>query len=209
MIKIKKFTFNPFQENTYVVSNESGSCFIVDPGCYTSAEEDALKDYIEQNDMKPEALLNTHCHIDHVFGNHFITSEYGLKPYIHKDENPVLEAVTQVAHMYGLNYSKSPEPHYYPGDTMQLLGLEWQIIYSPGHSPGHIMLYQKDAAVLIAGDVIFKMSIGRTDLPGGNHAELLRNITHKVFTLPENTRVLPGHMEETTVGFEKKNNPFF
>jgi len=209
MIKIKKFTFNPFQENTYVVSNESGSCFLVDPGCYTSAEENALKDYIEQNDLKVEALLNTHCHIDHVFGNHFIHSEYGLTPYIHEDEAPVLETVTQVAGMYGLNYSQSPAPQNYSGSTMQLLGMEWQIIYSPGHSPGHIMLYQKDEGVLLAGDVIFRMSIGRTDLPGGNHAELLRNITQKVFTLPENTRILPGHMEETTVGFEKKNNPFF
>jgi glyoxylase-like metal-dependent hydrolase (beta-lactamase superfamily II) len=209
MVHIEKFTFNPFQENTYVVSNESKSCFIVDPGCYNAEEENALREYIVQNDLKPEALINTHCHIDHVFGNRFIYEAFGLKPFVHQNEIPVLEAVPQVAHLYNLNYTESPSPLQYDGKSMKLLGMEWDIIEAPGHSPGHIILYQKDEGILLAGDVIFRMSIGRTDLPGGNHEDLIRNIKEKVFTLPENTRILPGHMEETSVGFEKKNNPFF
>jgi len=209
MLQIKKFTFNPFQENTYVVSNGSKSCFIVDPGCYTTAEENELKEYIVQNKLKPEALINTHCHIDHVFGNKFINDEYGLIPFVHENEIPVLNAVPQVAHLYNLDYSESPAPKKYEGENMHLLNQNWQIIYAPGHSPGHIMLYQKEASLLLAGDVIFRMSIGRTDLPGGNHEDLIRNIRQKVFTLPEDTQILPGHMEETTVGFERKNNPFF
>jgi len=209
MLQIKKFTFNPFQENTYVVSNESKSCFIVDPGCYTVTEEKALKEYIVQNDLVPEALINTHCHIDHVFGNKFIHDEFGLTPYVHENEVPVLSAVPQVAQMYGLNYSDSPTPQKYQGENMRLLDQDWEIIYAPGHSPGHIMLYQKDEGILLAGDVIFRMSIGRTDLPGGNHDDLINNIRQKVFTLPENTRILSGHLEETKVGFEIKHNPFF
>lgn len=209
MIHIEKFTFNPFQENTYVVSNEAKACFIVDPGMYASAEENALKDYINQSGLEPEALINTHCHIDHVFGNSFVRNEYGLSPFIHENEVPVLEAVPQVAHLYNLNYTESPKPKHYNGNSMNLLGVNWHIIYAPGHSPGHVMLYQEDEDVLLAGDVIFKMSIGRTDLPGGNHEDLIKNIKQKVFTLPEKTRILPGHMGETTVGFEKENNPFF
>ena len=209
MVHVKKFTFNPFQENTYVVSNESKSCFIVDPGCYTTEEEKALKEYIIQNDLKPEALINTHCHIDHVFGNKFIYDEFELSPVIHEDEKPVLHSVPQVARLYGLNYSDSPTPRFYEGQSMSLLGMEWKIIFAPGHSPGHVILYLEEDRILLAGDVIFKMSIGRTDLPGGNHQDLIRNIKEKVFTLPEGTRILPGHMEETTVGFEKAHNPFF
>jgi len=209
MVHIQKFTFNPFQENTYVLSNDSKSCFIVDPGCYTSEEENALREYIVQNNLKPEALINTHCHIDHVFGNRFVYEEFGLTPFVHPNELPVLAAVPQVAHLYNLNYTESPSPQQYTGNSMTLLGMEWEVIEAPGHSPGHVILYQAEEEILLAGDVIFRMSIGRTDLPGGNHQDLIKNITEKVFTLPENTRIYPGHMEETTVGFEKKNNPFF
>lgn len=209
MIKVKKFTFNPFQENTYVISNELKACFIVDPGCYTTEEENVLREFIIQNDLKSEAVINTHCHIDHVFGNSFIKKEFGLDPHIHRSELPVLRTVSQVAQLYGLNYTESPDPIFYENDMINLLGKEWKVLFAPGHSPGHIMLYLAEEELLLSGDVIFRMSIGRTDLPGGNHAELLNSIRNEVFTLPEETKIFPGHMEDTTVGFEKKNNPFF
>lgn len=208
MIEIKKFTFNPFQENTYIVNNENKECFIVDPGCYDKSEQVILKNYIEEKGLKPVELLNTHCHIDHVFGNRFIFDEFGLVPKIHLDEKIVLDSTPKVAQMYGLNYFPSPEPEYY-SDNHVLLGNEkWDILFAPGHSPGHVMFHNKNASCLIAGDVIFRMSMGRTDLPGGDHDTLLKSIREQVFSLPDETDIYSGHMEETTVGFEKINNPF-
>lgn len=208
MIHIQSFTFNPFQENTYIVWNDQKECFIIDPGCYDRREEAELVDFIEKNELKPIALLNTHCHIDHVLGNDFISRKYGLTPQIHNLEIPMLNAVGISAQMFGVNYKPSPEPMTLPEKAIQLGDEKFEIFFVPGHSPGHVAFYHPDSKTLISGDVLFKQSIGRTDLPGGDTQTLLDSIRNTLFVLPDDTKVFAGHMEPTTIGFEKANNPF-
>lgn len=208
MLTVHKFTFNPFQENTYLISTESGKCAIIDPGCYTREEEEALKGKITELKLEPILLLNTHCHIDHVFGNEFIHREYGLRPHIHPDEKAVLQSVPHVAKMYGLNYAESPDPIYFEGDQIKLDNELLKILFVPGHAPGHVAFYHEGDGKLLAGDVLFKQSIGRTDLPGGDMNTLLKSIKNELFVLPDETVVYPGHMENTTIGEERRYNPF-
>ena len=208
MIYIKSFTFSPFQENTYVIYNDHSECMIVDPGCYDSREEKMLSDFIESHHLKPVLLMNTHCHIDHVFGNKYVSEKYNLTPLIHPIEEAMLAAVPRVADMYGVNYTPSPAPNFISGETIHLGDEVFDILFVPGHSPGHIALYHAATDSLIVGDVLFHQSIGRTDLPGGDMETLLKSIRTKIFTLPDNTKVYPGHMETTTVGYEKQYNPF-
>ncbi|MCA1763526.1 MAG: MBL fold metallo-hydrolase [Cryomorphaceae bacterium] len=208
MIEVRKFTFNPFQENTYVIANEKKNCFIVDPGCYDRREQALLKQFIASEGLKPVGLLNTHCHIDHVFGNKFASETYGLSPVIHPIEEAMLAAVPRVAELYNLDYDPSPDAVFYEGDEIFLDDEKFEILFTPGHSPGHIVLYHAASKTLIAGDVLFRKSIGRTDLPGGDHDTLIESIKEKVFALPDDTKVYPGHMEETEIGYEKKHNPF-
>lgn len=210
MIKIKSFAFNPFQENTYVVSDDTNSCVIFDPGCYDSHEENILSSYIEKEGLKPVMLINTHAHIDHVFGNHFIHRKYGLSPWLHKLELTILENMQTVGAMYGVNATPSPAPAGYidEGSPVKFGNTEFQLFFTPGHSPGSLCFYHKDSSSLIAGDVLFQLSIGRTDLPGGNHADLIASITEKLMKLPDDVTVYPGHGPHTTIGFERKNNPF-
>ncbi len=208
MIEVRKFTFNPFQENTYVIANEKKNCFIVDPGCYDRREQALLKQFIASEGLKPVGLLNTHCHIDHVFGNKFVSETYGLSPVIHPIEEAMLAAVPRVAELYNLDYDPSPDAVFYEGDEIFLDDEKFEILFTPGHSPGHIVLYHAASKTLIAGDVLFRQSIGRTDLPGGDHDTLIESIKEKVFALPDDTKVYPGHMEETEIGYEKKHNPF-
>jgi|SRR5690554_458791 len=208
MIHIQSFTFSPFQENTYVVYTDSGLCMIVDPGCYDASEENILSAFISDNNLKPVLLVNTHCHIDHVFGNKYVAEKYGLTPIIHPIEEPMLDAVSRVAEMYGVNYTPSPAPQILKEDTIKLGDEVFEVLFVPGHSPGHIALYHAKSGNLIVGDVLFRQSIGRTDLPGGDMDTLLNSIRTKLFVLPDETKVYPGHMEPTTIGFEKKHNPF-
>jgi len=208
MIHIQSFTFNPFQENTYIVYTDSGECMIIDPGCYDKVEENMLSDFIIKNNLKPVLLVNTHCHIDHVFGNKYVSEKYGLSPVIHANEEPMLEAVSRVAEMYGLDYTPSPEPEILVDNEIKLGEESFKVLFVPGHSPGHIALYHAESNSLIVGDVLFRQSIGRTDLPGGDMDTLLNSIRTKLFPLPENTTVYPGHMDQTTIGYEKKHNPF-
>ncbi len=208
MITIESFVFNPFEENTYVVYNEDGMCMIVDPGCYDRREEQILSDLIKLKGLKPTLLVNTHCHIDHVFGNDFVARTYGLKLIIPKGEEVVLRSAVRVAEMYGLNYSPVTEVHFF--DTKEIaLGKEnFKIIEVPGHSPGHVAFYHSAQGLLLGGDVLFRESIGRTDLPGGDMNQLLKSIKNNLFTLPDETVIYPGHMGITTVAHEKVHNPF-
>jgi len=208
MLEVLRFVFNPFGENTYLIRTRDGSCAIIDPGCMEKAEEERLVSAIEDRNLKPKMLLNTHCHIDHVLGNEFVFRKYGLQPIIHPNEAPVLEATPRVADMYGLHYQSSPEPLFLESSEIELGGEKLEVIEVPGHSPGHVAFYHRNSNTLISGDVLFKQSIGRTDLPGGDFDTLIHSIQTKLFSLPDETTVYAGHMDPTTIGEEKRHNPF-
>lgn len=210
MIKIDFFTFGPFQENTYILSDETRECIIIDPGCYNDAERAELSGFISANGLKPVKLLNTHCHIDHVFGNKFIAEKYKLGLEIHEKDLPVLHSLMTVAQLYQLNAEASPEPAKFidEGDVISFGNSKLEILFCPGHAPGHIVFFNKDQKIVIGGDVLFYGSIGRTDLPGGDHQTLIASIKNKLFPLGDDFTVYSGHGQETNIGFEKRNNPF-
>ena len=210
MFHIKSFTFSPIQENTYIIYNETKEAIIIDPGCYFDEERDTLKDFLLQNQLKPILLLNTHCHLDHVFGNKFIAEEYNLTLKSHPLEKQVLEMAVASGLMFNLpfdNYTGEIIP-LVEGNIIKLGEDTLRVIEAPGHSPGHICFYCKEQGFLIGGDVLFQNSIGRTDLPGGNHKQLIKNIKEKLFILPKDVVVYSGHGPETTIGHEIINNPF-
>ncbi|NGM62337.1 MBL fold metallo-hydrolase [Sphingobacterium sp. SGG-5] len=211
MIQIKTFVFNPYQENTYVLYDElSRESIIVDPGMHLPVEEERLAAFIKEKALKPIALYNTHCHIDHVLGNRYVFDRWGLKPQFHEGEVPILVSVQNYAPQMGFRYEVSPIPDSFieEGQTISLGAHTLTAILAPGHSPAHLCYYAEADGFLIGGDVLFRNSIGRTDLPGGDHDTLLDSIRHKIYTLPDETLVYPGHGPTTTVGEEKKNNPF-
>ena len=211
MAKIRSFVNNPNQENTCILFDESGQCAIIDPGMYTASEQNAVVNFIRDNQLKPVLLLNTHCHIDHVLGNKFVFDQYGLKPQFHNGESNILAAVPAYAPQMGMRYEPSPLPDHYLSETgvVSFGNTELQLIFAPGHSPAHLCFYDEADNLLVGGDVLFKGSIGRTDLPGGNYDLLIENIQEKLFILPDDCTVYPGHGPETTIGFEKRHNPFF
>ena len=210
-MNIKSFTFNPFQENTYIAYDETKECVIIDPGCYTDAERKELKAFIEEKELTPVKLINTHCHIDHVLGNKFASEQWDLELYMHKEDLLVLEKAGEVSKMYELEgYEGSPYPKHFlaQGDTLTFGKSNFEILFTPGHAPGHICLYSKENNLLIAGDVIFQRSIGRTDLPGGDHSTLINSIITQLFPLPNETQIFCGHGPSTNLGYEKEHNPF-
>ena len=210
-MKIKSFAFNPFQENTYVVYDETKECIIIDPGCYTDKERDELRRFITSEGLKPVKLINTHCHIDHVLGNKFVSELWDLELYMHKEDLPLLENAGNIGKMYGFeDYEGSPYPKHFlaQDDTLTFGESSFKILFAPGHAPGHICLYSKEDNLVIAGDVLFQGSIGRTDLPGGDHNTLINSIKTQLFPLPNETQVFCGHGPSTNIGYEKKNNPF-
>jgi glyoxylase-like metal-dependent hydrolase (beta-lactamase superfamily II) len=210
MISIQTFTFNPFQENTYVLFDETKECVIIDPGCYDEQERDELIDFIESKNLTPVRLLNTHCHIDHVVGNKFIADKYKLKLEINKQDLTTLHSLMMVAKMYNLRAEPSPEPSVFleEGDVVRFGSSSFEIVFTPGHSPGSITFYNKDQKIMIAGDVLFYGSVGRTDLPGGHHQTLIDSIKNKLLPLGDEFVVYSGHGPSTNIGFERVNNPF-
>lgn len=210
MTKIKKFTFNPFQENTYVIHDETGECVIVDPGCYNGQEEKELKSYIQEEKLNPVYLLNTHCHIDHVLGNDFVISTWKIPFITHQGEIKSLLSVPAYAPMMGINppVVRSPDKTVDEPEEISFGNTNLKVLFTPGHSTAHICFYCEKANLLVAGDVLFKGSIGRTDLPGGDGKTLMESIFNKLLPLPDETKVYPGHMENTTIGDEKRTNPF-
>ncbi|MCZ4223887.1 MBL fold metallo-hydrolase [Pedobacter rhodius] len=212
MINIKLFTFNAYSENTYVLFDETKECVIIDPGMYEGFEQNELVSFIKENNLNPVLLLNTHCHLDHVFGNKFVFDTWGLKPQFHKGELQVLQSVPGYAPQMGFSkYELSPEPETFLEETgtVKFGNSTLELIFAPGHSPAHLCFYGKADGFLIGGDVLFYGSIGRTDLPGGNHQQLINNIETKLFKLPDAVKVYPGHGPATTIGFEKEHNPYF
>lgn len=210
MISVHFFTFSPIAENTYILFDETKECVIIDPGCYDDRERAELADFIKSKGLKPVKLLNTHCHLDHVFGNEFIAKKYNLKLEAHRNEIPVLDAFLRSAAMYGLNAEPSPEISTFlaEGDIIQFGNSSLEILFTPGHSPGSITFFNRDQQLMISGDVLFYGSVGRSDLPGGNHATLINSIKSKLLPLGDAFKVYSGHGPVTTIGFERVHNPF-
>ncbi len=210
MLQVKVFEFNPFSENSIVLYDESKDCVIIDPGCYEPAEKQALADFINQHQLIVKYLLNTHCHIDHVLGNAFIKEQYKVPFLIHKKDHETLRAVKVYAPVYGFPAYDGIEPDSFleEGDKVKFGNQQLEVLFVPGHAPGHIAFYHKDSKTLIGGDVLFNASIGRTDLPGGNFDVLIESIHTKFFVLDDEVTVYPGHGPSTTIGTEKRTNPF-
>lgn len=210
MISIHTFTFNPFSENSYILSDETGECVIIDPGCHNSSEEQELTAFITENGLKPVKLLNTHCHVDHVFGNLFVAETWKLGLEVHELDVPVLNSFAKVCQMYGFQGGPQPAPAHFlkEGHAVVFGNSTLQILFTPGHSPGSVCFYSPDQKFVIGGDVLFQGSIGRTDLPGGDFNTLEKSIRTQLYVLPDDVKVYPGHGPVTTIGFEKRNNSF-
>lgn len=210
MIKLRFFTFSPIHENTYLLYNEQGKAIIIDTGCYFSAEQETLKNFIKDTGLTPERLLNTHCHLDHVFGNKWVHDTWGLELWLHPDEEKMLALAPVSGEKWGLPFDNYKGPLHFlnHGDTIKLGDDEMRVILTPGHSPGSVCFYCEKQKILIGGDVLFRDSIGRTDLFGGDHETLLKSIREQLFVLPDDVVVYPGHGISTTIGYEKMNNPF-
>ena len=210
MLKLKTFEFSPIQENTYILYNEFNDCIIIDPGCYFEEEREALSTFIEQNGLKPKLLLNTHCHLDHVFGNKFVAEKYSLILHLHEKELPVLQFAPTSGLLYNMPFDNYTGEFVFlqPGEKVSLGKDELTILFTPGHSPASVSFYSKEDGFVVAGDVLFKQSIGRTDLPGGNFDTLIKSIKIELLVLPNETTVYSGHGDPTTIGAEKKENPY-
>lgn len=210
MVSIERFTFNPFQENTYLVFDETKECVIIDCGCYTPSEQNELSAFISRNNLIPKYSINTHCHVDHVLGISFLKEQYGIKSIAHREDLPMLQMLPQHALMFGLSIDNAPEIDVTvdEGDIIRFGNSLIKVIHTPGHSLGGICLLSEEGKFLVSGDSLFQGSIGRTDLPGGNYSSLIDSIKLKLLTLDPNTKVYPGHGNSTTIEYEKNNNPF-
>lgn len=210
MLIVKSFCFNPFSQNTYLVTAPDGTCAILDPGCYSAAERNALQSFINENGLRPVLFLNTHCHLDHVFGNNFISLTWKLPLHIHAADQVVLDYAPIAGDMYQVPCEQYVGEVKYlnAGDTWQLGGEEVRCLFTPGHSPGSLSFYCPDSGWVISGDVLFQGSVGRTDLPGGNTDQLMQSIREQLYVLPDETIVYSGHGPATTIGAEKRSNPF-
>lgn len=210
MLSVQSFTFNPFQENTYILYNAQKEALIIDPGAYFDEEKNALKNFIFKNELHPVQLLNTHCHLDHVFANKWVADTYGLELYLHELDVPTLEKAPLAGAKYGIPFENYDGTLHFlkEGDTITLGDNELKLLFVPGHAPGHIALYHAAQGFVIGGDVLFREGIGRTDLSGSNASDLIKSIQTQLYTLPDATTVFAGHGPTTTIGHEKKHNPF-
>lgn len=210
MIKVEKFEVNPLRENSFVLSDESGECVFVDPGFFYREELREIKEYVADNNLKPVKIINTHCHFDHIMGVEFIRNEFKIPLYAHVEDAFWIEKATAQGQMFGFDMKPVAPIDYFLNENEPLTFGDsvLKVIHIPGHSPGHVVFYNQENEFLIAGDVLFYGSIGRTDLPGGNHETLISSIKNKLFLLPGETKVFCGHGPETTLGFEKSTNPF-
>lgn len=210
MFHIKSFTFNPVHENTYILYNENGNCIIIDPGCYFDNEKEELLSFISANKLTPKLLLNTHCHLDHVFGNKMIQETFELVLHAHSLEKELLDFAPASGLMYELPFDNYNGEITWlkEGGKILLDEDELLVLHIPGHSPGSVCFYCEKQKFVIGGDVLFQNSIGRTDLPGGSHEGLIKGIKEKLFTLPDDVKVYSGHGAPTTIGEEKKHNPY-
>ncbi len=209
MLHVACHTFNPFQENTHVV-HDGSQAILIDPGCWNTEEERHLENWLTENALTPVRLVLTHAHIDHVFGCAWAHRRFGLLPELHPADRPLYDGAAQVARMYGLPFEPGPAPgrDLVPGGTITLGSDSLQVLFVPGHAPGHIALFSEADRFVIAGDVLFQNSIGRTDLPGGDLDTLLASIREVLFPLGDDVTVHGGHGPATTIGRERRMNPF-
>jgi len=210
-MNVHTLPLNPWQVNTYILSDETGECVIIDPGCFSEEEQKQLTDFITENNLKPVRLLHTHLHLDHVFGTRFVHEKYDLKPEAHHDDEFLIGITKDYASQFGVTMDENPPElgnYLNEGDEVNFGNSSLKIIHIPGHSPGGITFYKKNENILIAGDVLFRDSIGRTDLPGGDYDTLINSIKTKLLTLPGETVVYPGHGPATSIEYEKTSNPF-
>ncbi|NWG27800.1 MAG: MBL fold metallo-hydrolase [Ignavibacteriaceae bacterium] len=212
MIQIKCLVFNPFNENTYIVYDDNSSeCLIIDPGCYTDEEETKLREFILSKKLTPKFLINTHCHIDHILGNSFVKKSFPVQFLAPEKDIPLLKNAAKQAEMFGIEIKTSPLPDIFINeeDDYKIGEKKFRFLFTPGHTPGEFCINFYADKICFTGDVLFKESIGRTDLWGGNFEVLINSIKMKLFTLPDETLIYPGHGERSSIGFEKLNNPFF
>lgn len=211
MMNIFKFVFSPIEVNTYILADESGDCAIIDCGCYNKTETEKFAGFITDRNLKPVLLLNTHCHLDHIFGNRFILEKYGLKTLSGESDEKNRKNAVPHARLFGLVMDEPPEPAAFITDNQVIKfgTTELVALNVPGHTSGSIAFYSEKNGCVFTGDALFSGSIGRTDLPGGDYDTLINSIKSKLFVLPPATVVYSGHGNETTIGNEMKSNPYF
>ena len=211
MIRVEQHTFNPFQENTFLIYDETKEALVVDPGCYFPEEKERFKALVKSKGLNLKGIISTHSHLDHVFGNHFVMNEFNVGLTIHKEDLQTLQLLKFTADKYGIpDVEESPLPTSFikEGEQIKFGNSVLEVVFVPGHAPGHIAFISHEDKFVINGDCLFQRSIGRTDLPGGNMEQLLKSIRTQLFTLPDDYVVYCGHGPSTTVGDEKANNPF-
>lgn len=211
MSEVISFTFSPFQENTYlIIDNPTKETVIIDPGCLAQHEKETLANYISENNLLITHLLQTHTHLDHVFGSAFIKRKYGVKMLMHKADLPVLADVATRCHLWGIQGYEPVEADAFleEGDIITFGNTQLEVVHVPGHAPGHIAFINHADNYIIGGDCLFQGSIGRTDFPLCSFDALMNSIKTKFYTLPDNYVVYAGHNDPTTIGHEKKYNPF-
>jgi hydroxyacylglutathione hydrolase len=210
-MNIFKFVFSPIQVNTYILADDSGDCAIIDCGCYNTTETKKLAGLIKDKNLNPVLLLNTHCHLDHIFGNGFILEKYGLKSLSNESDEMNRKSAVQHSMLFGLTMNEPPEPESFIIDN-QLIKFgttELVALHVPGHTSGSMAFYSEQNGCVFTGDALFSGSIGRTDLQGGDYDTLIKSIKEKLFVLPPSTVVYSGHGNETTIYREMKSNPYF
>ena len=210
MLKIKSFTFNPYQENTYLIFDDSKEAVIIDPGNYEAYENESISKFIDENKLQLKKIILTHCHLDHCLGNKYLNEKYGAELLIPFDERDLYKNVENIATLFGFaNYSHLDENKYLKEkDKIEFGNIKLDVLFLPGHSPGHLAFNYKKENICFSGDVLFYNSIGRTDLPGGDHDTLINSIKNKLFLLNPNTIIYPGHGQKTILKNEMKDNPF-
>ena len=209
-MKIIKFVFSVFSENTYLLYDSTNECIIIDAGNYTEQEGEEIVSFIEVNNLKPVKIIGTHCHLDHIFGVVFLQNKYKIPYCANKIENFYLIHAPEAARRYGLHIEAVPkiDVELSEKDIVRFGNTEIKILEVPGHTSGHLAFYNENEKVIFTGDVLFRESIGRTDLPGGNYETLIKSIKEKILILDDDYKVYAGHMSETTIGYEKENNSF-
>ena len=210
MVQVKQLVLNPFQENTYIVYDQTSEAVIIDAGCYSQSDVDEVKRYVNAKNLKVKYILTTHGHIDHILGIQSLKEIYKVESFAHADDLPLIETSPSHALMFGLMLDKAPsiDRTLKDGDKIPFGNTTIEIIHTPGHSKGGICLFLREQKILFSGDTLFKGSIGRTDLAGGSYEALIASIIHKSLPLGDDVVVYPGHGDSTTIEYERKNNPY-